>query len=87
MAIVRKKPVEVEARQLSEHNIGTIRNWIRVYGGSEGPGNNATDIRLNTLEGLFLVRPGDWIIKGVRNEFYRCDPDIFDETYEIIREK
>lgn len=87
MAIVRKKPVEVEARQLTEHNAGTLRNWIRSWGGSEGPGDNSTDIRINTLEGLFLVRPGDWIIKGVENEFYRCDPNIFDKTYDIVREK
>jgi hypothetical protein len=27
--------------------------------------------------------PGDWIIKGVKGEFYPCKPDIFELTYEI----
>ena len=26
---------------------------------------------------------GDWIIKGVKGEFYPCKPDIFEMTYEI----
>lgn len=26
--------------------------------------------------------PGDWIIKGVKGEFYPCKPDIFAATYE-----
>jgi hypothetical protein len=25
---------------------------------------------------------GDWIIKGVKGEFYPCKPDIFDLTCE-----
>jgi len=28
------------------------------------------------------ARPGDWIIKGVKGEFYPCKPDIFAETYD-----
>ena len=29
---------------------------------------------------------GDWIIKGVKGEFYPCKPDIFEETYEKVEE-
>lgn len=35
-----------------------------------------------TLEGQMIARPGDWIIKGVKGEFYPCRPDIFEQTYE-----
>ncbi len=28
--------------------------------------------------------PGDWIIQGVKGEFYPCKPDIFDATYERV---
>jgi hypothetical protein len=28
--------------------------------------------------------PGDWIIRGVKGEFYPCKPDIFDVTYEPV---
>jgi len=27
---------------------------------------------------------GDWIIKGVKGEFYPCKPDIFLKTYEPV---
>lgn len=37
---------------------------------------------IETLEGGHLVTPGDWIIKGVKGEFYPCKPDIFAATYE-----
>ena len=37
---------------------------------------------IETLEGTMLVSPGDWIIKGVKGEFYPCKPDIFAATYE-----
>jgi hypothetical protein len=35
-----------------------------------------------TLEGEMECRVGDWIIKGVKNEFYPCKPDVFELTYE-----
>jgi len=37
---------------------------------------------VETLEGTMRVDPGDWIIKGVKGEFYPCKPDIFAATYE-----
>ena len=27
---------------------------------------------------------GDYIIKGVKGEFYPCKPDIFEQTYEQV---
>ena len=33
-----------------------------------------------------VVRIGDWIIKGVKGEFYPCKPDIFEQTYELVVE-
>ena len=39
---------------------------------------------LNTLEGGHRVCPGDWIIKGIKGEFYPCKPDIFEATYEPV---
>lgn len=41
---------------------------------------------IETLEGGHLVRPGDWIIKGVNNEFYPCKDDIFQKIYEPVNE-
>lgn len=27
---------------------------------------------------------GDFIIKGIKGEFYPCKPDIFSMTYELV---
>ncbi|HRK69589.1 MAG TPA: hypothetical protein PKY73_18730 [Hyphomonas sp.] len=40
-------------------------------------------ILIDTLEGQMRADPGDWIIKGVKGEFYPCKPDIFAATYEV----
>ena len=39
---------------------------------------------IDTLEGEYIVCPGDWIIKGIKGEFYPCKPDVFEETYEPV---
>lgn len=39
---------------------------------------------IDTLEGGHIVCPGDYIITGVRGEFYPCKPDIFIETYDNV---
>ena len=38
---------------------------------------------IETLEGKMRADVGDWIIKGVKGEFYPCKPDIFEATYEL----
>ena len=40
--------------------------------------------RIATLEGDHIVCPGDYIIKGIANEFYPIKPDIFEATYEEV---
>jgi len=40
-------------------------------------------LTISTLEGNMIANAGDWVIKGVRGEFYPCKPDIFDETYVL----
>lgn len=37
-----------------------------------------------TLEGPMRISPGDWVIKGVKGEFYPCKPDVFEQTYEVL---
>ena len=39
---------------------------------------------VDTLEGGHVVCPGDWIIQGVKGEYYPCKPDIFAATYEPV---
>ena len=39
---------------------------------------------VDTLEDGHIVCIGDWIITGVKGEFYPCKPDIFEATYEKV---
>jgi len=41
-------------------------------------------LRIDTLEGTMTAQVGDFIIRGVQNEFYPCKPDIFWKTYEEL---
>ncbi len=41
---------------------------------------------IETLEGIMVANPGDWIITGVKGEQYPCRPDIFDQTYELVED-
>lgn len=85
MARFRKKPVEIEARQLKGDEDGTwglaVAEWC---GGSVGGSFDKPYVLISTLEGTMRAETGDWIIKGVQGEFYPCKPDIFDATYEAV---
>lgn len=73
----RKKPVVIEAVQWTGENMGDILSFFGGAALREGQ-----DIIIGTLEGEMRAMPGDWIIKGVKGEFYPCKPDIFAATYE-----
>ena len=79
----RKKPVVVEAVQLSRKNLLEVQEWCG--GGPHYDRFNLLDgLGLITLEGDRVARFGDWIIKGVNDEFYPCKPDIFAKTYDPV---
>lgn len=90
--LYRKKPVTISAVQWTGDN---LLECIRFMGQEVNfeDSNKFDDYRtmvrnkglqIDTLEGVMIVSDGDYIIKGVRGEFYPCKPDIFKETYEII---
>lgn len=84
----RKKPVVIEARQFETNNdeggacLAALVTWINGSTGEETAHHNGTDLFIKTLEGTHEARVGDWIIKGVKGEFYPCKPDIFVATYD-----
>lgn len=75
----RKKPVVIEAIQYVEGNRAEIVEFTNR--GISG-GMNDRRIWIHTLEGTMEANYGDWIIKGIKGEFYPCKPDIFEATYE-----
>ena len=44
------------------------------------------DLMIRTLEGDMRADDGDWLIKGIKGEFYPCKPDIFEESYDYAGE-
>lgn len=86
----RKKPVVIEAIQISEQSENEIRIWSngQVYASPilEPSEDNPKGCywQIKTLEGVMTASPMDWIIKGVNGEFYPCKPDIFEKTYEPV---
>jgi hypothetical protein len=88
----RKKPVVIEAIQFTKELA------LKIWTGKEKPifglfspsgryfleKNQVYDafIIIDTLEGKHQANLGDYIIKGVKGEFYPIKPDIFEMTYE-----
>lgn len=75
----QKKPVIIEAVQWTgdQKSLNEVVAFCRNV--ITHPGRN--DIQIQTLGGIMEAIPGDFIIKGVKGEFYPCKPDIFRETY------
>ena len=71
-----KKPVEIEAVQWNGENTEEVlefTNHAAIFEDGE--------LQIPTLEGTMTASAGDYIIKGVKGEFYPCKPDIFKATY------
>jgi hypothetical protein len=84
----RKKSVVVEAVQFVKDstweagtNIFEIDDWIHAHDGDTAP-RPPDALGIVTLEGTMWAGIGDWVIRGVKGEFYPCKPDIFDAIYE-----
>ena len=101
MGKFRKKPVVIEAFQMTEETWMNTTEWPQwlIKANSEKAGrvgdlylDFTLDDTLNgrmfihTLEGLMEVSLNDWIIQGVHSELYPVKPDIFLETYEKIED-
>lgn len=93
----RKKPVVIEAVQWTGQNLGELlaftgkhpewNEWFENFKAYEAYVKaNGSVFKIVTLEGTMDATPGDWIIKGVKGEFYPCKPDIFAATYEAVYE-
>lgn len=97
MTRYRKRPIEIEAVQFTGDNEYEIAKFMGIsLAGlqmsvdtvlrTDGDYRENTHIHIHTLEGTMIVNCGDYIIKGVKGEFYPCKPDIFNETYEGVEE-
>jgi hypothetical protein len=85
----RKKPIVVEAIQWTGKNLKEVikflndcncKREVRIEDDDDGH----IKLSIVTLEGVMKANYGDYIIKGIKGEFYPCRKDIFEETYENL---
>lgn len=88
----RKKPVIIETIKWDGNNLKEV---IEFTGGRHSSVKNLSwelyekmvkeyGLKIFTLEGWHHALIGDYIIKGVKGEFYPCKSDIFEKTYDIL---
>jgi len=81
MARYRKRPVVIEAVQITpDPSFAELDAFLPKNAWFIG----REHITIRTLEGDMRAEIGDWIIRGVKGEFYPCKPDIFAATYEEV---
>lgn len=76
----RRKPVEIEAFQYNDCVVDIP--WIDIVINEKGKDYCI----ITTLEGDMRCSTGDWIIKGVKGEFYSVKEDIFPLLYDKVEE-
>jgi hypothetical protein len=94
----RKKPIQIEAFQLTKESRKDFKNWPRWLRQAyhKLPGENGAvwpwfetredgALKIYTSEGLAVCHFGAWIIKGTKGELSVCAPDIFETTYEPVK--
>lgn len=85
MAKYRKRPVVIEAMQWTGKNTSAILAFCPIAQKAFEPfGRKIEYLIIPTLEGKHQAQKNDWIIKGIKGEFYPCKPDIFAQTYEDV---
>lgn len=100
MPMYRKKPIEIEAFQMTKERRWDNSEWPEWLNKAwqlewNEPGalfcidengliGPGERLCITTLEGTHSVTFGDWIIQGVAGELYPCKPDIFEKTYEAV---
>lgn len=76
-----KRPLTIEAMPLVLERAPALGAWLDSHNANWYSDN--AGIHITTLEGTMHASWGDWIIRGVRGEFYPCKPDVFATTYEL----
>lgn len=86
-----KRPVEIDAWRISDL-LACVRDGVRL---PEPVREAARDggvlvhakfgfIVIRTLEGTMVGEAADYLICGIKGEFYPCKPDIFEASHEPV---
>lgn len=94
----RKKPVEIDVFRYDGELIDKcgkpyVPDWVMqafqngiMYFDSVDNNTQACELFISTLEGPHHASVGDYIVRGVKGELYPVKPDIFEMTYEKVKE-
>lgn len=78
----RRKPTVIEAMQWDGKDLlalsGFVGDAMLIVHGM---------VIILTLDGVFRVRRGDYIIKVTQDEFYPCESVFFEKYYELCKEE
>ena len=82
----KKRPLVIEAIQFTGENASEIVEWAngKVIIPKDFHNFINNYLQIITLEGVMVASINDYIIKGIKNEFYSCKPDIFFESYDKV---
>lgn len=93
----RKKPVVIDAVQYTgpgPESAFALGDWWASFGIENNREafwwDDANQLHIVTLEdgkkgeAKHIADVGDWIIRGIKGEFYACKPDIFTATYDAV---
>lgn len=88
MAKYREKPIIIDAYHWQGTNLSHAKSFCKARGLPNfhiGSRKGVTGLIIPTkLYGDMVAQYGDWIIKGVKGEYYPCKPEIFKATYEKV---
>lgn len=80
----RKKPIVIEAVQWKGTWTDEMAEFTKDKQGRSFSFEQYGVLYVKTLEGTMVANKGDWIIKGIKGEFYPCAKEIFEQTYEPV---
>jgi hypothetical protein len=77
------KPCQIEAIQFTKDN----KEELQLFCGDDicydfSVKDDVAYCWIHTLEGEMQATENDYIIKGLRGEFYPCKPDVFEKKYQ-----
>ena len=79
----RREGIVIDAIQLNRGNIAKVCDFLGIPDmGNSWRTMNPLRIDVETPEGTTKANELDWIIRGVEGEYYTCEPDIFEQSYE-----
>lgn len=89
---LRKKPVEVEAVQWTGNNADELEEFtggqFNVLDREDRENSDDPECTAEVFDDLHStwvgVKTGQWVLRGVKREFYPCDPEVLAETYEVL---